>query len=56
MLSIRNKTSETVIQLLKILFSRFEIPEEVVYNNNPCGRSRGFKNFDKEWHLAKRES
>jgi len=50
-LSIKNKTSETVIQLLKILFSRFGIPEEVVCNNNPCG-SREFKNFAKEWHFT----
>ncbi|KAF0710957.1 Uncharacterized protein FWK35_00037749, partial [Aphis craccivora] len=49
-LSIKNKTSETVIQLLKILFSRFGIPEEVVCDNNPCG-SREFKNFAKEWHF-----
>lgn len=49
-LSIKNKTSETVIQLLKILFSRFGIPEEVVCDNNPCG-SREFKNFAKIWHF-----
>ncbi|XP_060865999.1 uncharacterized protein K02A2.6-like [Metopolophium dirhodum] len=49
-LSIKNKTSDSVIQLLNILFSRFGIPEEVVCDNNHCG-SREFKNFAKEWHF-----
>jgi len=47
-LSIKNNTSETVIQLLKVLFSRFGITEEVVCDNNPC-RNREFNNFAKEW-------
>lgn len=49
-LSMKNKTSETVIALLKIVFSRFGIPEEIVADNNPCG-SREFKQFAEEWHF-----
>ncbi|CAI6370722.1 unnamed protein product [Macrosiphum euphorbiae] len=49
-LSMKDKTSETVISLLKIVFSRFGIPEEIVADNNPCG-SREFKQFAEEWHF-----
>lgn len=47
---MKNKTSETVISLLKIVISRFGIPEEIVADNNPCG-SMEFKQFALEWHF-----
>jgi len=50
-LNMKNKTSETVIELLKILFSRFRIPEEVVSDNNPC-ESGDFKKFAEDWNFT----
>lgn len=37
LLKLKNKSSESVIELLKVVFSRFRIPKQVVADNNPCG-------------------
>lgn len=50
-LIMKNITSETVIELLKILFSRFGVPEEVVSVNYPCS-SREFKKFAEDWNFT----
>lgn len=44
------KSSETIISLLKGVFSHFGIPEEIVADNNLCG-SREFLKFTEEWHF-----
>lgn len=46
-ISIINKSRETIIKCLKSIFSRFGIPHEVVADNNSCG-SQEFKQFAQE--------
>ncbi|CAI6357006.1 unnamed protein product [Macrosiphum euphorbiae] len=50
-LKLKNKTSESVIEVLKIVFSRLGVPREIVADNNPCG-SQQFKDFSKKWQFT----
>jgi len=47
-LKLKDKSSQSVIELLKGVFSRFGIPKQVVADNNPCG-SQEFKTFATQW-------
>jgi len=47
MLKLKNKTCGSVIELSKLIFSRFGVPKEVVADNNPCG-SQEFKDFSRQ--------
>lgn len=49
-MNLKNKTSETIIEVLKLLFSRFRIPEEIIADNNPYG-SKDFKDFANKWQF-----
>ena len=43
-----NKTAGTVIKLLKLIFAKHGVPEELVSDNRPFN-SKEFEEFAKEW-------
>jgi len=47
---LKNKTSDTIIDLLMNLFSEFGIPDEIVFDNMPFGSVR-LSVFAKEWNF-----
>jgi len=47
---LKDKTSDTIIDLLMDLFRKFGIPNEIVSDNMPFGSSR-FSVFAKDWNL-----
>lgn len=49
-LKLCNKTSESVIEVLKDNFARLGIPQEIVADNMPFG-SYGFRKFANEWNF-----
>ncbi|VVC37968.1 Ribonuclease H-like domain,Integrase, catalytic core [Cinara cedri] len=49
-LKLKDKSSQSVIELLKVVFSRFGIPKQVVADNNPCG-SQDLITFATQWQF-----
>ena len=46
-----NMTAPHVVKKLKLMFSRFGIPETVRPDNGPCFKAEEYKRFAREWHF-----
>ncbi|KAL4113759.1 hypothetical protein QTP88_017332 [Uroleucon formosanum] len=54
-MKLKDKTSETIIDLLMDLFNKFGIPNEIISDNMPFGSVR-FSVFAKEWNFKLTQS